>query len=694
MAARILLALLLAFLCLGASGAQDASVAAVAPALRASPAASVQVDDNFPQDGVMKSIIEPIDIGLDAFAARIAALRARGREPLGLVLGGGSARAYAHIGVLQVLEEAGIYPDFIIGNSMGAVLGMLYSAGVSPSTIARIVTTISPDSRLDLILPTHGGLINAERFVAAMKSLVGDIDLSETKIPILIMAEDLRSRRQVRLAAGPFSRVMATSFAMPAIFEPVPFGDFLLVDGGLTNIIPVDLAAQYSSSLIVSTALYDRSMDFGNPISVISRAIDIGKTRAGLKGIIDENPLVIRNRVEDISYMQFADPVGIIELGRRSAEAVIGDIVQNLGPAYCGNAISPALSSARKAYDASIPGALAALKRGAIPPTLPTSRSTLIFKLTDEFETSPLALDSQAYAGIEAFTESGKTRRTMGALFGLAQDTGRQWGLAFGLTANPADTLMIQANLRLWGDFGSWSSYVVNPDSFEALGTVSWPSKGEDLLFVPRIDGSLLYHQKTGLLTWSAGTRFAFETAWGGKGGGSLAPSLEGILAAKGGAFIEGSDGSFSCGPEWNLKLGLAWPDIAGLRCRAAGRWDATGLGISLRKGDAYRGSLPSGSAPLVSVLNLDLVWLANALEFAAGESVLVSHIEAGLYFDYLTLTGGASDFGSFAVGLGVNLTASIAGLASYDLSLFFGFDKSGFPILGLRSSRLFPAFQ
>ena len=642
----------------------------------------------------MKSIIKPIDIGLDAFAVRIAAVRALGREPLGLVLGGGSARAYAHIGVLQVLEKAGIYPDFIIGNSMGAVLGMLYSAGVSPSTIARIVTMISPDSRLDLILPTHGGLINAERFVAAMKSIVGDIDLSETKIPILVMAEDLRTRRQVRLAAGPFSRVMATSFAMPAIFEPVPFGEYLLIDGGLTNIIPVDLASQYSSSIIVSTALYDRPMDFGNPFSVLSRAIDIGKTRTGLKEIMDKKPLVIRNRVEDISYMQFADPAGIIEMGRRSAEAVIGDIVQSLGPVYCGNTISPGLESARKAYDLSIPGALTALKGGAIPPALHTSRTTLIFKLVDEFETSPLALDSQSYAGLEAFTESGKTMTKFGGLFGLTQNSGRQWGLALSLTTNPADTLMIQTSLRLWGNFGSWSNYAVDPDSLEALGTVSWPSKGEDLLLEPRIDGSLLYHQKTGLLTWSAGAHFAFETAWGGKHGENLAPSLEGILATKGGAFIEGSGGTFSFGPEWNLKLGLAWPDILGLRWRAAGRWDATGLSIPLRKGDAYRGSLPSGSAPLVSVFNLDLVWLAKALEFAAGESILVKHIEVGPYFDYLMMTGDTSDFESFAAGLGINLTGSLAGLASYDLSLFFGLEKSGFPVLGLRTGRLFPAFR
>jgi predicted acylesterase/phospholipase RssA len=648
----------------------------------------------------MRSVLEPIDIGLDVFAARVAALRAEGREPLGLVLAGGSARAYAHIGVLQVLEEAGIRPDFIVANSMGAVIGMLYAAGLSPSTIARIVTTISPDTRLDLVLPTSGGFINAERFVAAVESFVGDIDLSDTKIPIVVTAEDLRSRRQVRLAAGSFSRVMATTFAMPAIFEPVPFGDYLLVDGGLTNIVPVDLAARYSSSLIVSTALYDRSMDFGNPISVLNRSLDISKTRAGIRGIVDKEPYVIRNRVEDISYMQFANPAGIIALGRMSAEAAMADIVRGLGPAYLGTAMPPGLESARKAYDASVPGVLAVLKRGAIPPTPPTSRYRLILKLTDDFEASPLALDSQSYAGLETFNEKGRAQTTFGALVGLSRNSGRQWGLAFGLAANPADTLMIQASLRLWGDFGTWSGYAVDPRSFEALGSISWPSKGDALLFVPRVDGSLSYQQKTGVLTWNGGAGLVFETSWGGRNSATRLFGLEGFAALKGGVFAEGgvfaggSGGTIAWGPDWNLKLGLAYPDMVGLRARAAGRWNAEGFGIPLLASDAFRGPLPSETSPLALVFNFDLVWLATALEFDAGETILVKNIEAAPYFDYVRLAGGTSDFESFAAGLSLSLTASLAGLAPFDLSLFAGLDRTGFPVLGLRSGRLFPAFK
>jgi NTE family protein len=69
---------------------------------------------------------------MEAFSSKMEAIKALGREPLGLVLAGGSARAYAYIGMLEVLEERGIYPDFIVANSMGAIIGLLYAAGLSP----------------------------------------------------------------------------------------------------------------------------------------------------------------------------------------------------------------------------------------------------------------------------------------------------------------------------------------------------------------------------------------------------------------------------------------------------------------------------------------------------------------------------------------------------------------------------------
>ena len=90
---------------------------------------------------------------------------------------------------------------------------------------------------------------------------------------------------------------------MPAIFEPAVLGDFLLVDGGSCNLVPVDIAAKYSSLLIVSTAFYNKDANLNNLFTVLSRTFDIGKTRAGIQGLIRTKPFIIRNDVEDVSYM-------------------------------------------------------------------------------------------------------------------------------------------------------------------------------------------------------------------------------------------------------------------------------------------------------------------------------------------------------------------------------------------------------
>ena len=102
------------------------------------------VDTVFPENDTFRVIAEPITVGVDAFSARLDKIRAEGREPIGLVLAGGSARAYAHIGVLQALEDAGIRPDFIVANSMGAVVGMLYAAGLSTLRHSRSRQLHSP----------------------------------------------------------------------------------------------------------------------------------------------------------------------------------------------------------------------------------------------------------------------------------------------------------------------------------------------------------------------------------------------------------------------------------------------------------------------------------------------------------------------------------------------------------------------
>ena len=133
--------------------------------------ASVE-NDEFLKEILMSDI--PITYGDEAFRERILKRTEGKRDPIGLVLTGGSARACAHIGVLRYLDEHGIVPDFIVSNSMGSIIGMLYAAGITPDQIEEILRVGDISSYFALTLPTEGGFLDPSGFRALIDYIVGE----------------------------------------------------------------------------------------------------------------------------------------------------------------------------------------------------------------------------------------------------------------------------------------------------------------------------------------------------------------------------------------------------------------------------------------------------------------------------------------------------------------------------------------
>lgn len=638
----------------------------------------------FPEEDPFRVIVEPLRFGIGTFEKRLEYYRDEGREPLGLVLAGGSARAYAHIGVLSALEELGIRPDFIVANSMGAVVGMLYAAGLSPDLIAMIVETIPPEYYLRLIMPTKGGFINSDPFVAAAKKLVGEIDLAETRIPIIVIAEDLGTRRQVEIAAGDFATVMGTTFAIPAIFEPVPFNGYQLIDGGTTNLVPIGIAARYTDKLIVSSALYAKTMDFANPITVLNRAFDIGKTRAGMDGLIEFDPFVIRNHVEDVSYMEFSAPAEIIERGRKSTLAVADDLRAYLdvhrGEGGEVSTSLPEFDEARRAYEVSVPAAISLFRRGAFPEVSPSVRYALRLKYADDYERLAFPLEGGGFIGLAMTGSTGRIRATVMGLASMSGEAGRQWGALAGVYANPFDSLRASAEFRIWGDFCSWPEFFLKPESLETRAALEWRSEGERTYFEPFVRGGFSY-SNTGGFDWDcrAGLLFTY-----------IPDDSGGFLSIRGGGFALRDDIGFSFGPEATFKIGFAKRDVAALRLRGTGRY-GFGSGTSLEPEDAFRGNEPSNLAPFVAVANLEAVWLAKPLAFSVGELILVNGVELGPYMDGAWVSTSSFKPANLSGGMTFNFTASFAGLKPFEFSIFGGIQSGAIPVLGIRSSRLFP---
>ncbi|MDD3425149.1 patatin-like phospholipase family protein [Sphaerochaeta sp.] len=265
----------------------------------------------------------PVAYGDAQFRQRVLERTKGERSPVGLVLSGGSARAFAHIGVLKYLEEQDIVVDFIISNSMGSIVGLMYAAGLSPDQILESITGVSIQSLFDTTLPLQGGFLDSARFLAKVASILGpDLKLETLPIPIIVINEDLVTKRQIHISEGDYYTILRGSFALPVYFPPVEFRGHLLLDGGVTNIVPVDLAYEYADSVIVSTTFYDvDTLNLKNPLTVLNVSLDIGKRRRGveeLKRSLDD-VIWIRNDVEDVSFMEFSKVDYLAQKGYESA---------------------------------------------------------------------------------------------------------------------------------------------------------------------------------------------------------------------------------------------------------------------------------------------------------------------------------------------------------------------------------------
>jgi predicted acylesterase/phospholipase RssA len=208
-------------------------------------------------------------------------------KKLGYALGGGAARGLFHIGVLSVLEEYGITPDVIAGTSMGAIIGAMYASGLKTSDLKQIARGIDWKQIMrltDIVALPKSGLIQGNRIVALLKSILGDIGFSQLKCKYAAVAADLYTGQQVVFTEGSLIEAIRASISIPGIFTPVHYEGQYLVDGGLVNVVPVtvcrDLGADFVIGVnvipdpasevmpvIISSAVgNDAHKDYGNPL--------------------------------------------------------------------------------------------------------------------------------------------------------------------------------------------------------------------------------------------------------------------------------------------------------------------------------------------------------------------------------------------------------------------------------------------
>ncbi len=174
-----------------------------------------------------------------------------GRPKIGIALSGGGALGYAHIGVLQALQDSGIDIDYVSGTSMGAIIGAGYVTGIDIMDMTRFARSMRAIRFLDLNLNPLG--LSAGRNVSRIfKKILPDIQIEDTKIPFKCVAADILTGKEYVWEKGSLLTAIRSSMSVPGIFVPVNHEGMKLVDGGIVNNLPDDIVKGMGADIVLS----------------------------------------------------------------------------------------------------------------------------------------------------------------------------------------------------------------------------------------------------------------------------------------------------------------------------------------------------------------------------------------------------------------------------------------------------------
>lgn len=175
------------------------------------------------------------------------------RPTIGLALGGGAARGFAHIGIMRTLLANGIVPDIVVGTSIGAVVGGSYAAGHLDTleTWAKGLLPRNIFSYLDIRL-NGSGLIGGGKLASQLESAIGGTHIEELPLKFAAVSTEVKTGHEIWMTHGRLVDAMRASYALPGIFEPVMIGDRWLVDGALVNPVPVSAARALGAEIVIA----------------------------------------------------------------------------------------------------------------------------------------------------------------------------------------------------------------------------------------------------------------------------------------------------------------------------------------------------------------------------------------------------------------------------------------------------------
>jgi NTE family protein len=249
---------------------------------------------------------------------------------IGLALGGGAARGFAHIGVLQVLEEQGIKPDYIVGTSAGSIVAALYASGKSPTDMASMAMGLDESTITDWVFPGRS-LMKGEALAKFVREATGGRPIESMRVPLGIVAADLQSGQPILFRRGDPGTAVRASSSVPGVFAPVKIGDREYIDGGAVSPIPVRYARQMGAEVIIAvdiSAIPDGQPVKG-PIDILLQTFNIMGHSISQFELRDAD-VVMRPKLEGIGSADFGNRRLSILAGREAALMVIQQLKERI----------------------------------------------------------------------------------------------------------------------------------------------------------------------------------------------------------------------------------------------------------------------------------------------------------------------------------------------------------------------------
>jgi len=235
-----------------------------------------------------------------------------------LALGGGAARGFAHVGVIQVLEEAGIRPDLVVGTSAGSLVAAIYASGKTGTQLQQIATDMEEAMLTDWTLPLFGrGMLRGEALARYVNGQVGNKPIESLPLPLGIVATDLHNGEGILFRRGDTGMAVRASSAVPSLFQPVKIGTREFVDGGLVAPVPVRYARQMGADLVIAVDISNepQSNTADGALEVLLQTFSImGKSISAFE--LRDADVVVRPALSAVRSADFASRRRSIEAGR------------------------------------------------------------------------------------------------------------------------------------------------------------------------------------------------------------------------------------------------------------------------------------------------------------------------------------------------------------------------------------------